>query len=235
MKGKIHSIETLGLVDGPGIRVVVFLQGCPMRCIFCHNPDTWTLESNLEMSAQELVNFILKYRNYFGSDGGVTFSGGEPLLQKEFLLETLKLLKENNINTCIDTAGSIYDVEDILDYVDLVIFDIKALNENKYFQITNYNINNSLKFLDLCQKKDKKLWIRQVIIPGINDNIDYINELALFIKDLKNVLKVELLPYHKKGIYKYKELGLIYKLDALEMNKNKCDELNKYLNELIKH
>lgn len=235
MKGKIHSIETLGLVDGPGIRVVVFLQGCPMRCIFCHNPDTWTLESNLEMSAQELVNFILKYRNYFGSDGGVTFSGGEPLLQKEFLLETLKLFKENNINTCIDTAGSIYDVEDILDYVDLVIFDIKALNENKYFQITNYNINNSLKFLDLCQKKDKKLWIRQVIIPGINDNIDYINELALFIKDLKNVLKVELLPYHKKGIYKYKELGLAYKLDALEMDKNKCDELNKYLNELIKH
>lgn len=235
MKGKIHSIETLGLVDGPGIRVVVFLQGCPMRCIFCHNPDTWTLESNLEMSVQELVNFILKYRNYFGSDGGVTFSGGEPLLQKEFLLETLKLLKENNINTCIDTAGSIYDVEDILDYVDLVIFDIKALNENKYFQITNYNINNSLKFLDLCQKKDKKLWIRQVIMPGINDNIDYINELALFIKDLKNVLKVELLPYHKKGIYKYKELGLTYKLDALEMDKNKCDELNKYLNELIKH
>ena len=194
MIGKIHSIETLGLVDGPGIRVVVFMQGCPMRCIFCHNPDTWTTDSGLEMTKEELVNFILKYKNYFGIEGGVTFSGGEPLFQKDFLLEALKLCKENDINTCIDTAGSIYDVDEILKYTDLVIYDIKALDKDKYFDITNYKIDNSLKFLDLCQKMNKKMWIRQVIIPNINDNEVYIKELASFIKKLKNVLKVELLP-----------------------------------------
>ena len=235
MIGKIHSIETLGLVAGPGIRVVVFMQGCPMRCIFCHNPDTWTMDSGLEMTKEELVNFILKYKNYFGEEGGVTFSGGEPLFQKDFLLEALKLCKENDINTCIDTAGSIYDVDEILKYTDLVIYDIKALDKDKYFDITNYKIDNSLKFLDLCQKMNKKMWIRQVIIPNINDNEVYIKELASFIKKLKNVLKVELLPYHTNGVYKYKELNIDYKLNSEAMNKDRCLKLNEYLNELLKH
>ena len=235
MIGKIHSIETLGLVDGPGIRVVVFMQGCPMRCIFCHNPDTWTTDSGLEMTKEELVNFILKYKNYFGIEGGVTFSGGEPLFQKDFLLEALKLCKEYDINTCIDTAGSIYDVDEILKYTDLVIYDIKALDKDKYFDITNYKIDNSLKFLDLCQKMNKKMWIRQVIIPNINDNEVYIEELASFIKKLKNVLKVELLPYHTNGVYKYKELNIDYKLNSEAMNKDRCLKLNEYLNELLKH
>lgn len=234
MKGYLHSIETLGLVDGPGIRVVIFLQGCNKRCKFCHNPDSWALKSKTTISPNELVTFILKYKNYI-ENGGVTFSGGEPLLQKEFLLETLKLLKENNIHTCIDTAG-VKDTEEILKYTDLVIFDIKALKKEQYKELVGIDIDESLDFLELCQKMKKKLWIRQVIIPSINDNIDYIKELSTFIKKLNNVEKVELLPYHTKAIYKYESLGLEYKLkDIPDMDINKCQELNKILIEEIKN
>lgn len=235
MIGKIHSIETLGLLDGPGIRIVVFMQGCPLRCIFCHNPDTWNKEGGTSFTPEELVNFILKYKSYFENNGGVTFSGGEPLLQKEFLLETLKLCKNNGIHTCIDTAGSITDCEEILKYTDLVIFDIKAITKEKYKTITNCNIDNSLKFLELCQKMNKKLWLRQVIIPGFNDNKEYIEELAKFIKTINNVEKVELLPYHTKAIYKYKELNLEYKLlDTPAMDVKLCESLNEYLINLLK-
>lgn len=235
MIGKIHSIETLGLLDGPGIRIVVFMQGCPLRCIFCHNPDTWNKEGGTSFTPEELVNFILKYKSYFENNGGVTFSGGEPLLQKEFLLETIKLCKNNGIHTCIDTAGSITDCEEILKYTDLVIFDIKAITKEKYKKITNCNIDNSLKFLELCQKMNKKLWLRQVIIPGFNDNKEYIEELAKFIKTINNVEKIELLPYHTKAIYKYKELNLEYKLlDTPAMDEKICESLNEYLINLLK-
>ena len=235
MIGKIHSIETLGLLDGPGIRVVVFMQGCPLRCVFCHNPDTWNKEGGTSFTPEELVKFILKYKNYFENNGGVTFSGGEPLFQKEFLLETLKLCKNNGIHTCIDTSGSIPDCEEILKYADLVILDIKAITKEKYWDITNYNIDNFLKFLDLCQKNNKKLWLRQVIVPNINDNETYIEDLANFIKKIKNVEKVELLPYHSKAIYKYKELNLEYKLlNTNDMDIKKCEKLNNYLISLLK-
>lgn len=235
MIGKIHSIETLGLLDGPGIRVVIFMQGCPLRCIFCHNPDTWTKEGGTSFTPEELVRFIKKYKSYFENNGGVTFSGGEPLLQQEFLIETLKLCKKERIHTCIDTAGSILNCEEVLKYTDLVIFDIKAITKEKYREITNCNIENSLKFLELCQKMNKKLWLRQVIIPDINDNKEYIEELAKFVKTIKNVDKVELLPYHTKAIYKYKELNLEYKLkNTSDMDINKCEELNNYLLSLLK-
>lgn len=233
MIGYIHSIETLGLVDGPGIRVVIFMQGCNKRCKYCHNPDTWYKGGSLEMTPMELTDFILKYKNYFCSDGGVTFSGGEPLLQKEFLLETLKLLKDNNINTCIDTSG-ISGSYDILKYTDLIIFDVKAIDELKYKDLVGIDINDSLKFLDECQKSNTNMWIRSVIVPSINDNEEYINSLVHFIKPLKNILKVELLPYHTKGIHKYNKLNIEYPLKGiLDMDINKLNELQSLLIEKL--
>lgn len=230
MTGHIDSIETLGLVDGPGIRVVVFLQGCPLRCLFCHNPETWTLNDKFLITPDELVRHIYKYRNYFGIDGGVTFSGGEPLLQHDFLLECLKLCKKMGINTCLDTSGSCRGYEDILKYVDLVIWDVKALENDAYHRMTGQDISVSLDFLKYCQATGVKMWIRQVVVPGINDNVSYINKLKEFIRPLKNIEKVELLPYHLLGVSKYKQLGIPYKLeDVPAMDKAKCDELYKVL------
>ncbi len=231
MLGKINSIETMGLVDGPGVRFVVFMQGCPLRCIFCHNPETWNLNDKANTyTPQELVDKILKYKPYFKHNGGVTFSGGEPLMQKEFLIQTLKLCKENNIHTCIDTAGSIKECEDVLKYTDLVLFDIKGTNEEIYNKITNYNIKNSLLFLKECEKLNKKMWIRVVITPGINDNIEYVNSLYEFIKPLKNVEKIEFLPYHTLGVHKYDDLKINYKLKGTkDMDKDRCKELENML------
>ena len=230
MVGHIDSIETLGLVDGPGIRVVVFLQGCPLRCLFCHNPETWCIDDKFLITPDDLVRHIYKYRNYFGTDGGVTFSGGEPLFQHDFLLECLKLCKKMGINTCLDTAGSCIYYEDILKYVDLVLFDVKGLDNDGYKKMTGQDISNSLKFLDYCQSINKKMWIRQVIVPGINDNIEYIKKLKKFIEPLKNIEKVELLPYHLLGVSKYKQLGIPYRLDGVPaMDKTRCDELYKEL------
>lgn len=232
--GYLDSIETMGLVDGPGVRVVVFLQGCPLRCIFCHNPETWKIDKKFPITPVELVERIKKYKNYFGENGGVTFSGGEPLVQKDFLLETLKLCKKENINTCLDTAGACDNYEEILKYTDLVIFDIKALDNDNYHKITGYNIEKSLEFLDYCQKTNKKMWLRQVIIPGINDNEDYIFKLSEFIKPLKNIEKVELLPYHTNGVKKYEKLNIPYKLgNTKDMDIEICNNLEKLLKEEI--
>ncbi len=236
MIGKINSIESLGLVDGPGIRIVVFMQGCPLRCIYCHNPETWnTNGKSTTYKAQELINIIKKYKEYFGNDGGVTFSGGEPLMQKEFLLECLQLCKKEKINTCIDTAGSISDCEEILKYTDLVILDIKATNDKMHKLITGKGIEESSKFIKLCEKLNKKLWIRSVIIPGINDNDDFINDLINYIKPIKNIKKIELLPYHTLGVYKYNELNINYKLkNTPDMDKEKCKLLENKLKEGLK-
>lgn len=230
MVGHIDSIETLGLVDGPGIRVVVFLQGCALRCLFCHNPETWCINDKFLITPDDLVRHIYKYRNYFGTDGGVTFSGGEPLFQHDFLLECLKLCKKMGIHTCLDTSGSCSGYEDILEYVDLVIWDVKGLDKDGYRHMTGQDICSSLNFLKYCQSIGKKMWIRQVIVPGINDNVTYISRLKEFIKPLKNIERVELLPYHLLGVSKYEQLGIPYKLNCVPaMDKGKCDELYKVL------
>lgn len=230
MKGYINSIETMGLVDGPGIRVVVFLQGCPLRCIFCHNPETWNKDENFAIEPEELVRRIYKYKNYFKEDGGVTFSGGEPLFQNEFLKETLKLCEKMGIHTCIDTSGYGEDYDEILKYTDLVLFDIKALDNKNYHEITGKNIDVSLEFLNRCQELEKDMWIRQVIIPGINDSEEYINDLAKFIKPLKNIKKIELLPYHTYGVKKYEKLEIPYRLkNTEEMDVKKCEKLQELL------
>ena len=231
--GRINSIETLGTLDGPGIRFVVFLHGCKLRCLYCHNPETWDLKGeSVEISPRELVEKVEKYKNYYGEDGGVTFSGGEPLLQPEFLLECLKLCKEKNIHTCLDTAGFGFgDYEEILKFVDLVILDIKAVEAEEYTHITGQKMNKFFEFLEVAQKLNKKMWLRQVIVPNINDDKAHIEKLKQFASTLKNVEKIELLPYKTIGVHKYKTLNLNYRLDGVEeLSQEKLDELNEYLN-----
>lgn len=234
MKGFINSIETLGTLDGPGIRFVVFLQGCKLRCLYCHNPETWNLNSAeaVEISPQELVEKVEKYKNYFGEDGGVTFSGGEPLLQPEFLLECLKLCKEKSIHTCLDTAGFGFgEYDEILKYTDLVILDVKAVEEAEYKHITGQKMNKFFEFLEIAQKHNKKIWLRQVIVPRINDDKEHILKLKQFANTIKNVEKVELLPYKTIGVHKYKTLNLHYRLENVpELSQEKLNELNKFLN-----
>ena len=232
-KGYINSIETMGLVDGPGIRVVVFMQGCFLRCLFRHNPETWQKTSEMVLTSKEVVDEVRKYRPYIEKDGGVTFSGGEPLFQSEFLLESLKLCKKAGIHTCIDTSGTGYDkkyLEEILKYTDLVILDIKAIDDNKYKEMTGMSIDEFNYFYETLNKQNKKVWLRQVIVPTINDSEEYILKLKEYIKKINNVEKVELLPYHTMGIEKYEKLGIEYRLKEIpDMNKDKCKELENLL------
>lgn len=230
--GRISSIETLGTLDGPGIRFVVFLQGCKLRCLYCHNPETWEINGSSELiNPQELVDKVEKYKNYFGTTGGVTFSGGEPLLQPEFLLECLKICKRKGIHTCLDTAGVGFgDYEEILKYVDLVILDVKAVEDDEYTRITGQKINEFNNFLQQAQKLNKRLWLRQVIVPNINDDKLHIEKLKQFASKIKGVEKIELLPYKTIGVHKYKTLNLKYRLENVpELSKEKLDELNSYL------
>ena len=223
MVGKISDIETMGLVDGPGMRLVLFLSGCRLRCLYCHNPETWTAEGSMEITPEEVLKKYKKYSIYYGDNGGVTFSGGEPLLQSEFVLETIKLLKENNIHTAIDTAGVAENYDEVLKLVDLVILDIKAIEENEYEYLVSGKIEKQKEFLDKCISLNKKLWIRQVIVPGVNDDEEHILKLKEFIKDIPNVERVELLPYHSMAKDKYKKLGIEYKLsDTPDMDIEKC-------------
>ena len=227
----IDSIESMGLVDGPGIRTVIFFNGCKLRCKFCHNPETWNMKEN-NYTLEEIYNKIIRNKPYFGNNGGVTYSGGEPLMHIDFLIELSKKLKEENIHIALDTAGvGIGKYEELLNYIDLVIFDIKGITDTFYKDMTGYDINESLEFLELCQKLNKKLWLRQVIVPGYNDNIEYITELKKFISNIKNVEKVELLPYHTMAIDKYEKLNIDYPLKGIEdMDTLKCKELENLLN-----
>ena len=237
IKGNIHSIETMGLVDGPGIRVVVFFQGCALRCTFCHNPDTWATSGGESISPVELVNKIERYKTYFkNSGGGVTFSGGEPLLQPDFLIEVLKLCRERGIHTTIDTAGvGVGRYEEILKYVDLILFDVKHYNPKEYSEITGREVKESLKFLEIAQEMNVKMWIRHVVMPGVTDTVEDMQNLADFIKELKNVEKIELLPYHLLGTNKYEILNMKYKLERMPaMDKAKAKELEKILIDLVK-
>lgn len=230
IKGKIHSIETMGLVDGPGIRFVVFMQGCNIRCAYCHNPDTWVKEGGQEYTPYELVEKIKKYRTYFEpSGGGVTFSGGEPLLQGNFLIETLKLCKEAGIHTTIDTAGvGNGNYEEILKYTDLVLFDIKHIDSEKYEDLVKHSMDESLKFLKAVQEANTKMWIRHVVVPGLTDSKEHLVKVKGFIDTLNNVEKVELLPYHVLGCNKYDVMSMKYRLEGLEpMNKEKLKEMEK--------
>lgn len=232
VKGRIHSIESMGLVDGPGIRVVVFFQGCALRCKYCHNPDTWDHNDGEEYTPEQLVKKIKSFKPYFErSGGGVTFSGGDPLRQPEFLLEVLKLCKENDIRTCLDTAGVGFgDYDEILKYTDLVLFDIKDITREGYKNVTCIDIDKSLEFLEAMKRNNTKMWIRHVVVPGLTDGEDHIRALKEYISKIPNVEKVELLPYHLLGINKYESMNIKYPLDGVEaMDKEVCNEYKKIM------
>ncbi len=236
MRGAVDSIESFGLVDGPGIRTVVFLSGCKLRCKYCHNPEMW-VKGKENYTSEELVAKILRNKPYFKrNDGGVTFSGGEPLLQIDFLLETCKLLKENNIHITLDTAGvGVGKYEEILSYVDLVLLDIKHITDDGYLDLTGQTMDEFNKFVSCLNKSNTKVWIRQVIVPDVNDNISYMNGLNQFLMGINNIEKIEFLPYHKMGDEKYLKLGIdnLY-INKKAMNKEKCDELYNYFINLRK-
>ena len=231
MIGNVAGFETMGLVDGPGVRFVVFLQGCPLRCLYCHNPEMWNNdEQKIQISPEDLVKKIKRYKPYFKDIGGVTISGGEPLTQAEFVCEVFKLCKENGIHTCLDSSGFGKDYDKLLSYCDLVILDVKELDAEKYKKLTGKKIDQFFKFVETCQKKNKKLWLRQVIVSGLNDTVENVKKLNEFAKSLSNVEKVELLPYHTMGVEKYKKLGIKYRLDGVQdMDKKECEKLLKYL------
>lgn len=227
MKAAVDSIESFGLVDGPGIRTVVFLSGCKLRCKYCHNPEMW-VKGKENYTSEELVKKILRSKPYFKrNNGGVTFSGGEPLLQIDFLLEACPMLKEEGIHIALDTAGvGMGKYDELLPYIDLVLLDIKHITNEGYLDLTGQPMDEFYKFVDSLNKSNTKVWIRQVIVPDVNDNIEYIEGLAEFLKKIKNIEKVEFLPYHKLGDGKYQKLGLVNPyLEKDAMNQEKCNEL----------
>ena len=217
MYGKIHSIETFGTVDGPGIRFVVFMQGCTLKCKYCHNRDTWNTRGGKSVSIEELVKEILKYKSYIdNSGGGVTVSGGEPLLQAEFVTELFKELKSRGIHTALDTAGSILlsdNIKELLKYTDLVLLDIKHIDSEICTNLTGFTNKNTLEFAKYLSNIELPVWIRQVLIPGYTDDKFDLLELKKFINSLNNIEKVELLPYHNLGKFKWDEIGDTYELE----------------------
>ncbi len=229
MMGSVSTIESLGLVDGPGIRCVVFLNSCKLRCLYCHNPETWRM-GMLNYTPEQLVERVKRYKSYFDKNGGVTFSGGEPLLQPDFLIKCCKLLKEENIHIALDTAGvGIGKEKEILELVDLVILDIKHVEKEGYKFLTGYKIDDSLNFIKLLNKSNKKVWLRQVIVPKVTDSYEYVDKFINFIKQIDNVEKVEFIPYHKLGSEKYEELGLENPMEHMPpMNIKKTKELYDY-------
>lgn len=235
MKADIHSFESMAALDGDGIRYAVFFTGCPLRCAYCHNPDTWYKSGN-EWSAADLVKKIKRYKPYFKNGGGVTFSGGEPLLNAEFIIETGKLLKEEGINYAVDTSGSVPltdDVKAVLDGADLVILDMKFYDEESYKKYTNGSFDNFVAVGKYCSEKGIRLWLRTVVIPNINDNEESIKRYAEFSKQFK-FEKYELLAFHTMGFFKYENLKIENPLkNTPALKKDKLENLQEYLNTLL--
>jgi pyruvate formate lyase activating enzyme len=221
--GYVHSTETFGSVDGPGIRYIIFLSGCPLRCKFCHNPDTWT-HNGSRMSAPEVMKTALRYRPYWKNGGGITVSGGEPLAQIDFLNSLFSLAKEQGVSTVIDTAGFPFTFSEpwftkftnLMNVTDLILLDIKHINEEEHIKLTGKTGKNTKDMALYLSETGKPVWIRHVLIPGITDNDEYLVQTRDFIRTLKNVERVEILPYHTFGVYKWKDLGLDYQLEGVE-------------------
>ena len=229
--GSISKIETLGLLDGPGIRTVVFLNGCPLRCKYCHNPETWQIKEN-NYTEKELVEKLKRNKPYYkASNGGVTFSGGEPLTQLEYLTKVAKLLKKENIHIALDTSGQTNkNPQELLKYIDLVILDIKHTTKEGYKKLTQGDIEKQENFIKELNKTNIPVWIRQVIVPNITDSKEYIESLKNYLKKIKNIKKIELLPFHHLGFSKYKELNIPNPLlNTKEMDTEICKKLEQEL------
>lgn len=230
---KIHSIDTFGTVDGPGVRFVIFMQGCHLQCKYCHNRDTWDINSGKYISLNELLTDIEKYKSYIMPNGGVTVTGGEPLLQPHFLISLFKELKKRNIHTAIDTSGMVEltdTIKELLSLTDLVLLDIKHINSEKCKDLVGFSNEKELSFAKYLSEQDIPIWIRQVLIPGYTDNENDLLKLKEFINSLKTVERIELLPYHNLGEYKWKELNLEYKLkDIRPANSDDVEKAKKIL------
>lgn len=235
MFGNIHSIETFGTVDGPGVRFVIFMRGCPLRCAYCHNPDTWQFGRGTKMSTDTLVNEIFRYRNYIE---GVTVTGGEPLAQIDFVIELFEKVKERGLSTCVDTSGITFNrneitlgkMEKLLEVCDLVMLDIKHIDSAKHKALTSVGNENILDFATYLSDSGKDMWLRYVLIPNITDNVDDLKKWSEFTQSLKNVKKIEVLPYHTMGVGKYEELGIDYPLKGVrEPTKEEINKAEKIL------
>ncbi|MEL7656152.1 MAG: pyruvate formate-lyase-activating protein [Bacillota bacterium] len=217
MNGRINSFQSMGAVDGPGVRFVVFMQGCPLRCVYCHNPDTWNLEGD-EYSIDDVFQKILRFKSYFGEKGGVTISGGEPLLQWEFVSELFRRLKEEGIHTALDTSGigNINGAKQVLKETDLVLCDLKFSTEKDYTEYCGGDLNQVLSFLKLTEQMRIPLWIRHVVVPGLTDRKEQVQEIARMARQFSNLEKLELLPFKKLCTAKYDALGIPFPLAAYE-------------------
>lgn len=225
MTARIHSLESFGTVDGPGIRFVTFMQGCPLRCLYCHNPDTWDAKAacQYEMTPEELYAETIRYRSFIAS-GGVTVTGGEPLMQAAFVREYFRLCQGGGLHTALDTSGILCTQEafSVLDYADLVLLDIKTINPNLHPRLTGRRGENPLRFLDELERRGIPTWIRHVVVPGWTDNEADLEALGRYIAGYQVVQKVELLPYHTMGTFKYQESGIPYPLEGVEPLSKEC-------------
>lgn len=223
MIGHIHSTESFGAADGPGVRFIVFMQGCHMRCRYCHNPDTWKMDGGDEVTADEILKRALRFKPYWGKDGGITISGGEPLLQIDFVIELFKKAKELGINTCIDTAGNPFTKEDpffskfeeLMKYTDLLLLDLKEINPTRHKDLTGFDNSNIIEIAKYLSEINKPVWIRHVLVPEHSDFDEDLDALGDFIDTLSNVDRVEILPYHTLGKFKWENLGIPYTLESI--------------------
>lgn len=223
MIGHIHSTESFGAADGPGVRFIVFMQGCHMRCRYCHNPDTWKMDGGDEVTADEILKRALRFKPYWGKDGGITISGGEPLLQIDFVIELFKKAKELGINTCIDTAGNPFTKEDpffskfeeLMKYTDLLLLDLKEINPTRHKDLTGFDNSNIIEMAKYLSEINKPVWIRHVLVPEHSDFDEDLDALGYFIDTLSNVDRVEILPYHTLGKFKWENLGIPYTLESI--------------------
>ena len=223
MIGHIHSTESFGAADGPGVRFIVFMQGCHMRCRYCHNPDTWKMNGGDEVTADEILKRALRFKPYWGKDGGITISGGEPLLQIDFVIELFKKAKELGINTCIDTAGNPFTkeepffskFEELMKYTDLLLLDLKEINPTRHKDLTGFDNSNIIEMAKYLSEINKPVWIRHVLVPEHSDFDEDLDALGDFIDTLSNVDRVEILPYHTLGKFKWENLGIPYTLESI--------------------
>lgn len=243
MKGYIHSSETFGTVDGPGIRYVLFMQGCPMRCLYCHNPDTWRIGGGKEIDAETVISEYNKNKMFY-RNGGITVTGGEPLLQIDFLTELFKLAKREGIHTCIDTSGITYSaaseqyrakLDELMDHTDLVMLDVKHINSEKHKALTSFGNERVIEFARYLAERRIPLWVRHVVVEGYTDDPEDLRALGRFIGGLDNLRALDVLPYHAMGEAKYRELGIDYPLSGMPaLTKEKAAEAKTYILEGIK-
>ena len=224
IKGRIHSVESFGSADGPGVRYIVFLKGCNMRCQYCHNPDTWAKDGGELMTPEEVLKKALRYKTYWKEKGGITVSGGEALLQIDFVTELFRLAKEKGVNTCLDTSGNPFSLEEpfkskfdeLMKYTDLFMLDIKHMDDAAHRKLTGQTNQNILEMAAYLSDHGKAMWIRHVLVPGITTEEDELYRLRSFLDTLKTVERVEVLPYHTLVVFKWKELGIPYQLEGVD-------------------